>query len=105
MHVKVFCKGKQNVYEAKGVYDGKGVTVLKGSKISEKTADKVNPIVKRLRDDKKTVSKDFVTLKDISFRSPSTAATFVCGNISNGLRVWKVEKGLDLGKYKEMQNG
>lgn len=105
MHVKVFCSGKQNNYEAKGVYDGKGVTVLKGSKISEKTADNVNPIVRKLRDDKKTVSKNFVTLRDIQFRSPSTAATFVCGNISNGLRVWKVEKGIDLGKYKENQNG
>ena len=47
------------------------------------------------------MSSDFTLLKDVPFRSASTAATFVTGNISNGMRVWKVSPGKDLGKYKE----
>ena len=31
------------------------------------------------------------------FRSASTAASFVTGNISNGMRVWKLESGKTLG--------
>ena len=43
----------------------------------------------------------YITKEDVSFRSPSTAAAFVSGNVSNGFRVWKVEKSIDLGKYRE----
>lgn len=104
MNIKVFTKGR-NGYDAVGIYDGKGVTVKKGSVISNVTAAKVNPIVSKLRSDKTVVSADFVVLKDVKFRSPSTAATFVTGNISNGMRVWKVSEGKDLGKYREEANG
>ena len=45
-------------------------------------------------------------MEDISFRSTSTAVAFVFGNVSNGFRVWKVEKSIDLGMYKEnIKNG
>lgn len=103
-NIKVFTKGR-NGYDAVGSYDGKGVTVKRGSVISKETVAKVNPIVSKLSVDKTIVSSDFVVLKDIKFRSPSTAATFVTGNISNGMRVWKVEDGKDLGKYREEING
>lgn len=104
MNVKVYTKGR-NGYSAKGVFDGKGVTVKKGSQLSKTVALKVNPIVIRLRSDRKIVSEESVLLKDVTFRSASTAATFVTGNVSNGMRVWKVEPGKDLGKYKEENNG
>lgn len=65
----------------------------------------MNPIVEKLQKDANIVSSDFILLKDVSFRSASTAATFVTGNISNGMRVWKVSPGKDLGKYKEEING
>ena len=105
MKTKIYTKGRLNDYEAFGVYDGKSVVVLKGSKISNKVASKINPVVIKKRSDKTLVSDSYVTLMDISFRSPSTAAAFVTGNISNGMRVWKVEEGMDLGKYKENNNG
>lgn len=103
MQVKVFTQGR-NGYDAKGIFDGKGVTVKKGSILSPVVASKVNPVVSRLRNDRKTVSEDYVLIKDVSFRSASTAATFVTGNISNGMRVWKVKPGLDLGRYMEETN-
>ena len=104
MRIKVFTKGR-NGYDAFGIFNGKGITVQKGSVIAREIASKVNPIVRKLREDKKVVSPDYVLLKDVEFRSASTAATFVTGNISNGMRVWKVEKGKDLGKYREEIDG
>ena len=47
----------------------------------------MNPIVEKLRKDDNVVSSDFILLRDVSFRIASTAATFVTGNISNGMRV------------------
>ena len=99
----MYTKGRGG-YDAIGIFDGKGVTVKKGSMLSKTIAAKVNPIVERLRKDDKVVSSDFVLLKDVSFRSASTAATYVTGNISNGMRVWKVSPGKDLGKYREEIN-
>lgn len=103
MNLEVYTKGRLNNYNATGVFDGKGLIVKKGSRVSEKVADNVNPIVFKMRD--KMVSSDFITKEDVAFRSPSTAAAFVSGNVSNGFRVWKVEPGVDLGKYKENYNG
>lgn len=105
MDVNVYAKGRMG-YNAKGIYDGKGLTIKKGSILSHAVASKVNPIVTKLRNDRETVSEDYILLKDVSFRSASTAATFVTGNISNGMRVWKVEPGKDLGTYtKEVKHG
>ncbi len=103
MNVEVYTKGRLNNYEAYGIFDGKGLVVKKGSKVSEKVAKNVNPIVIKLRE--KVLQGDFTTKEDVQFRSPSTAAAFVTGNVSNGFRVWKVEQGVDLGMYKEKNNG
>lgn len=103
MNVEVFTKGRLNKYEASGVFDGKGLTIKKGSLVSDKLAENVNPIVKKMRE--KVLNSDFTTKEDVSFKSPSTAAAFVTGNVSNGFRVWKVEQGVDLGTYKERMNG
>ena len=45
MEVKVYAKGRTNNYEAYGIFDGKGLVVKKGSRVSEKIAANVNPIV------------------------------------------------------------
>lgn len=103
MNVEVYTKGRLNNYEAYGIFDGKGLVVKKGSKVSEKVAKNVNPIVIKMRE--KVLQGDFTTKEDVYFRSPSTAAAFVTGNVSNGFRVWKVEQGVDLGMYKEKNNG
>lgn len=60
--IKVFTKGR-NGYNAVGIYDGKGVTVKKGSVISNVTAARVNPIISKLRSDKTIVSADFCSVE------------------------------------------
>lgn len=96
MELKVTAKGRGSNYEATGIFDGKGLTVLKGSKISDTVGAKTNPIAIKLRTQKDTVN-NFILQKNVSFRSPSTAASFVTGNIANGMRVWKLEDGRPLG--------
>ena len=76
MAIKVYAKGRSDAYEAFGVFDGKKLTVKKGSRISEKKSDKIQPIVTSLRNDTSVVSSEYILLKDVTFRSPSTAASF-----------------------------
>lgn len=54
--------------------------------------------VKSIRDNEKIVDKEGNILSDVEFSSPSAAAQFVNGNISNGLRVWKID-GMPLGQF------
>ena len=97
MDIRVFTNGRNGRYCANGIFDGKNLKVLQGSRISYTVGAKVNPIVEELRKNPKIVSQDYVVLEDIIFRSASTAASFVTGNISNGMRVWKLESGKTLG--------
>ncbi|GEM_PF-4387619 len=60
--IKVFTKGR-NGYNAVGIYDGKGVTVKKGSVILNMTAAMVNPIISKLRSDKTIVSAGFCSVE------------------------------------------
>ena len=97
MDIRVLTNGRNGLYCAYGIFDGKKLKVLQGSRISNSVRAKVNPIVEELRKNPKLVSQDYVVLEDIMFRSASTAASFVTGNISNGMRVWKLESGKTLG--------
>lgn len=101
MEMKVYTKGRNGAYDALGIFDGKNLTVLKGSRIAEKTSGKIQPIVAKLRGDISVVSKEYILLKDICFRSPSTAASFVSGTISNGMIKWKNESGIALKSLQE----
>lgn len=100
MLIKVYAKGRNNSYESFGVFDGKNLTVKKGSRISKK-AGKLQPLVTSLRNDTSVVSAEYIILKDVTFRSPSTAASFVSGTISNGLRKWKNDEGKTLKSLQE----
>ena len=86
-------------YEAKAFFEDNNVTVLKGSKLSNKFSGNLSNKIAKLREQKVLVSEDNILLQDISFKSASTAAAFVTGNISNGLRVWKLLNGDDLGNH------
>ena len=99
MEVEVIAKGRNMHYDAVGIYDGKGLTVLKGSRISATMASKMNPVAVKLRERKDTVDNDFVLQRDVTFRSSSTAASFVTGSIANGMRVWKLKDGKPLRAY------
>ena len=49
MEIEVIAKGRNMRYDAVGTYDGKGLTVLKGSRISVTVASKMNPVAVKLR--------------------------------------------------------
>ena len=91
MEIEVIAKGRNMRYDAVGIYDGKGLIVLKGSRISATVASKMNPVAVKLRERKDTVD-NFVLQKDVTFRSSSTAA--------NGMRVWKLKDGKPLGSIQ-----
>ena len=99
MEIEVIAKGRNMRYDAVGIYDGKGLTVLKGSRISATVASKMNPVAVKLRERKDTVD-NFVLQKDVTFRSSSTAASFVTGSIANGMSVWKLKDGKPLGSIQ-----
>ena len=101
MEIEVIAKGRNMRYDAVGMYDGKGLTVLKGSRISATVASKMNPVAVKLRARKDTVDYGFVLQRDVTFRSASTAASFVTGSISNGMRVWKLKDGKPLSNLQE----
>ena len=69
MEIEVITKGRNMRYDAVGIYDGKGLTVLKGSRISATVASKMNPVAVKLRARKDTVDNDFVLQRDVTFRS------------------------------------
>ena len=101
MEIEVITKGRNMRYDAVGIYDGKGLTVLKVSRISATVASKMNPVAVKLRARKDTVDNDFVLQRDVTFRSSSTAASFVTGSIANGMRVWKLKDGKPLSSMNE----
>ena len=55
----------------------------------------------KLRARKDTVDDGFVLQRDVTFRSASTAASFVTGSIANGMRVWKLKDGKPLSTLPE----
>lgn len=81
---------------ADGIYTKEKFIIKAGGKISKEFHGKEN--VKRIREDTDFVDANRTIIKECEFKSPSTAAQFVNGNISNGLRVWKVG-GVSLGDY------
>lgn len=92
MRIQVYCKGRANRFYAVGVFNGKGITVKKGSLISSNISAKIQPVVLKIRSDKTIVDDNFELLQDVNFKSPSTAASFVSGTIANGLIKWRDKK-------------
>ena len=98
--MRVFLKSKARNCLAEGEFLEQAFTVCKGSKISEKISNaKLSPLVKSYREDKSIV-KNNILLKDITFKSSSIAGQFVLGDSVNGLRVWKDENGDSIKKYE-----
>lgn len=99
--MKVFMKSSRKGYDAKGEYDPKSKTlvVFKGSRVAEFVAEsktfRGSVRVAKLWDE---AVEDCIVKKDMRFNSASTAANFVTGQSSNGLRTWKTEEGIDLRK-------
>lgn len=94
--MKVYLKRKKSNVDAVADFDpiNKGITVLKGSKLSTTIAhtEKFRG-AKSIEKNRAGIVKDNTLLKDISFKSTSTAANFVTGSSTNGLIAWKDSDG------------
>ena len=85
--------------EAKGFYDAKGFTVLKGSIIAKLSVPSFAWKEKREKLIKEYASPDgdkFVLESDKTFPSPTSASEFVLGRPSNGWSDWKDKDGQTL---------
>jgi len=77
-----------------------GFVVLSGSQIETIDSDSIPSTIKESRQ-KAGIDDNGVLLKDMLFRSPSYAASFVIGGYVNGLRSWKTEDGRTLKDIEE----
>ncbi len=100
--MKVVIVSKRMGVNAKGDYnvESNELTVKIGSIVSDRVVASPTFKTDTIVELRKSNTKNNVVTKDITFKSPSTAANFVCGNSTNGLRRWKTEDGKCI---KEMQ--
>ena len=95
MQLELHTVSRDNLFDAKAVYLDGSVTVKKGSRINLHFSEAFKPadvVMQKIRDSS-IVSEKGVLLKDVTFKSLSTAATFVAGRISNGMITWKTPDG------------
>lgn len=71
------------------------VVVYKGSQICPISSDSLPTKTKKLRVNPEFISAENILIKNMSFNSVSTAATFVTGTVSNGYKVWKYKNTKD----------
>ena len=95
--MKLYIKRKNNSVNAVAEYDmvRKTFVVLKGSKVSDSIANSASfrgaKSIEKSRADGNVV--DGIVVRDVVFKSPSTAADFITGTSTNGLVAWKDENG------------
>jgi len=97
--MKLYLIGKKNSISATGEYNPttKQLTVLKGSRVSNfiSYTEKFRGTGSIEKNRTNTV-KNRLVVKDITFKSASTAANFVTGSSTNGLIAWKDKNGRTL---------
>ena len=95
MKLKLHTVSRDNLFDANAVYEDGKVKVTKGSRINMgfSAAFKPSELVMSMINNPDVVGKDGVLLKDVTFNSLSTAATFVAGRVSNGMITWKTQDG------------
>lgn len=102
--MKLYIKRKNGV-DASADYDETtgAFTVLKGSKVSEFVAhsEKFRG-AKSIEKSREGTVNNSIVIKDVVFKSSSTAANFVTGASTNGMTAWKDENGRTL---KEILSG
>ncbi len=100
--MKFYLKNRKCTYDAIAEYDvgNHTFTVLKGSKVSNKIS--WSPKFRGAKSIEKCRIenvKEQIVLKDIVFKSPSTAANFITGSSMNGCIAWKNKDG---NSYKDI---
>ena len=98
-------KRSNAIITAKCKRTSEGFVLLSGSLIEEIDAESIPPGIKVMRESckKNGVIKDGVLTKNILFRSPSYASSFVLGINSNGRINWKLKTGQSLKEFEEEQ--
>ena len=96
----LYCKGN-GIAEATGFISSGGITVLKGSRISDDVAPYFKEQQKsyyklrqKLENDGTIVDKKFT--RNYEFTAPSAASSVILGHNSNGKAYWKDDEGLSL---------
>ena len=79
-----------------------GFVLLKGSKVSQKSASHLSESLRNRRD-RAPKDQNNCLLEDVLLNSPSTAANFLIGQQTNGLIAWKNESGETLKSIREQQ--
>lgn len=85
--------------ETKGFYNTSGFTVLKGSRISEKSTDSLrwrDQRAKMIEQYTEKINGSLILKENVLFSSPSKAADFCLGSSSNGWVQWQTENGQTL---------
>lgn len=93
--LKLHTVSRDKLFDAQAIYENEEVTVLKGSRINLRKSPNFKPseLVAQHLADATLVGEDGILKRDVTFKSLSTAATFVAGRISNGMITWKTEDG------------
>ena len=98
--MKLYLKSERSGYDASAEYyvKEKKFVIKKGSKISNYIAcsDTFKASKKIVERRENTIDKNNITLENVTFKSPSTAANYVTGRSTNGLIAWKNENGKKL---------
>ena len=93
--------------KAKGIVTENGFMVLSGSQVRATTASYLNKTTVDLRN--KCIADgticDWVLTKDMTFNSPSTAATFLFGANASGPATWKNSEGISMLKLDKVEKG
>ena len=95
--MKVFYTGRRYRTKANGEYNVETgiLTVQKGSIVSDQIACfRSTSKITKLRDE--YVDENGVLLEDLSFTTPSSAASFVAGYSVDGYRAWHVQEHVTL---------
>jgi hypothetical protein len=93
---------KRSGVDATARLTSEGFVVLSGSTIRKDTVPSCPDYTKSAREDNKDyINDNSVLQKDILFKTPSGASSFVLGAPTNGNTEWKTEKGITL---KDIEN-
>lgn len=100
--MKIYLKNKKSSVDAIAEYniETKECVVLAGSIVSENIShsEKFRG-TKSIEESREGKVDNGIVIRDVSFKSASTAANFVTGTSTNGLIAWKTEDGKTLKEY------
>ena len=94
--IQVIMRSDKDHYLAYGIFTGKELTVLKGSKVFLSEQD----MLYRRRLKTRGLDENGILLQDMLFRSPNAASIFVCGKQSDGWKEWVTPEGFPLETFR-----